>query len=223
MDKKQYPLNQSTFRRAKEDTNDFFHKTKGFILVECVVMGGFGYLATIFTPDDASKYIQALYPFIGAVVGALVGLLLIYLFFLIIAPYKQRNEARALLKHKEPTHLNNRAELITSLVNLQNSLIDFIVNPEIFGDMEYTSNIYKSILVSEREFQKEKFVAGSHFQVILDEFESVIMEYFIKSFTVMVKDGETVTIPIEIQNDFAESITASLEKTVRDINEISGE
>ena len=57
----------------------------------------FGFLATLLTPENADRVTSAIYPAIGAVVGAVVGFGVIYLVMLVIALYKQRNEARYLL------------------------------------------------------------------------------------------------------------------------------
>jgi len=57
----------------------------------------FIYLATIFTPEDSSRFVSAAYPTAGAIIGAIVGFGIIYLIMLFRAPYKQRNEARMAL------------------------------------------------------------------------------------------------------------------------------
>lgn len=57
----------------------------------------FGGLAVLLTPENADKFTSAIYPAIGVVSGAVVGLGVIYLIMLFVAPYKQRNEARRLL------------------------------------------------------------------------------------------------------------------------------
>ena len=79
----EHPLDQSAPKRAYEDTKSFCHNSLVFFIgVQVVVMGGFIYLATIMTPDNASKLVSASYPAIGTVVGALVGLGIIWLVML---------------------------------------------------------------------------------------------------------------------------------------------
>jgi len=60
-------------------------------------MGTCIFLATIFTPEDANRFISGVYPAMGTIIGATVGFGIIYLVMLFRAPYKQLNEARMAL------------------------------------------------------------------------------------------------------------------------------
>jgi uncharacterized protein YqgC (DUF456 family) len=66
-------LNQSSNRRAWEDTKKSFHSIKFFWVVEVVGAVLFAYLATIVTPEGANKFIASVYPAVGATIGAIVG------------------------------------------------------------------------------------------------------------------------------------------------------
>ncbi len=90
-------MEQSARKRAWDDTKMSFHSIKFFWVVEVVMMGIFVFLATLLIPENANAVITALYPAVGVVIGAIVGFGVIYLIMLIVAPYKQRNEARHLL------------------------------------------------------------------------------------------------------------------------------
>ncbi len=76
------------------DTLNFQKSIWFFWLAEVVfgLSGGWG--GAIMTPTNSSDLVKWAYPAIGTIVGLVVGLILIYLFFWFLAPYKQRNEAR---------------------------------------------------------------------------------------------------------------------------------
>ena len=87
-------LFESSICRAWVDTISFQKSGKFFWVVEVVVINIFAAAGTTFTPEKASNFIAALYSAGGATVGAVVGFILIFVFFILAAPYKQRNEAR---------------------------------------------------------------------------------------------------------------------------------
>jgi len=60
-------------------------------------MGGFAFVGVLLTPENTSKFVSAFYPALGAAIGAVVGFSMIYLVMLLVAPYKQRNEARGMV------------------------------------------------------------------------------------------------------------------------------
>ncbi len=97
------PLNQSSPRRAWEETKESFHKIWFFWGVQVVAVGVFALLGTIFAPENSGRLASAVYPVAGGAVGAIVGFGIIYLICLIKAPYKQRDEAR-----KQLMELKNR-------------------------------------------------------------------------------------------------------------------
>lgn len=98
---------EPTWQRAWEDTESFRQTTKYFWVVE--VMGGavFGVLGGMvgvwLTPANSTAFRQNLYPTVGAAVGLVLGLVLvfglIYLWNLFRAPYRQRNDAQKLAEH----------------------------------------------------------------------------------------------------------------------------
>lgn len=99
------PLNQSSPRRAWEDTKESFHKMWFFWSVQVVAVGAFAILGAIFTPENAGSLASAIRPVAGGAVGAVVGFGIIYLICLIKAPYRQRDEARHALEKLSQTPL----------------------------------------------------------------------------------------------------------------------
>jgi len=68
-----------------------------FWSVQVVAMGLLAYVGSILIPEGAGKYISYAYPAVGAVIGAIVGFAIIFIINLLLAPYRQRNEARMAL------------------------------------------------------------------------------------------------------------------------------
>lgn len=87
----------------------------------------FGILATLFTPENADRVTSAIYPAIGVIIGAIVGFGFIYLVMLVLAPYKQRNEARYMLSvipSKRKSIADRLAVYLVEGVNLRQSFIN---------------------------------------------------------------------------------------------------
>lgn len=89
-----YSSSQSTLSRAWADTRSSFHKILFFWVVEVIAAGSGIFIGTIVTPEDAGRIISATYPAIGGLIGILAGFSIIFIINLILAPYRQRNEAR---------------------------------------------------------------------------------------------------------------------------------
>ena len=97
-------INQSAPRRAWEDTEHFRQISALWFWGVEVICGGAlfgiigGLLGDYWTPKDATPFWQSAYPTIGGGTGVVIGFvivfILIYLWNLFRAPYKQRDEAR---------------------------------------------------------------------------------------------------------------------------------
>ncbi len=64
-----------------------------------VALGTF--LGVIYTPEGSSKFLSIIYPIAGVILGAITGIIIIFIINLILAPYRQRNEARERLINLE--------------------------------------------------------------------------------------------------------------------------
>src|SRR3989304_1241981 len=97
---------ESSWRRAWEDTERFRHTAGSFWGLEIVgasVLGlGGGYAGFLRTPMGTTPTQSFLYPAIGGVVGVIIGLMivfsLIFIWNIFRAPYRQRNEARNMVR-----------------------------------------------------------------------------------------------------------------------------
>ena len=100
------PLRQSVFERARAETLGAFH-TFRFWLFELCVPAGFGVLAQLWQPSWVPKgTATVIYQVVLPLFGVLLGLSIFFLASLIVAPYRQRNEARRLVaeQRQEPDY-----------------------------------------------------------------------------------------------------------------------
>ena len=102
----EFPLFQSSLRRAVDDTlhtprrNPWLFWSVGTIMI---ALGGF--LGTIYAPKDSETSLSVICTIAGVVLGAVIGIILIFLINLKLAPYRQRNEARVALQRISQTPL----------------------------------------------------------------------------------------------------------------------
>ena len=87
----EYPLNQSSWDRAKQDTLSAFH-TARFWLFELCTVAGLTVLVLQWTPSVISKDWKIVYQVLTPLGGVFAGLAVVFLISLFIAPYRQRNE-----------------------------------------------------------------------------------------------------------------------------------
>ena len=82
-----------TLSRAWSDTKSSLHKIYFFWLVEVIATGLGVFIGTVLTPEDSSSVVSAIYPVSGGIIGVLVGFFLIFIFNLVLAPYRLLREA----------------------------------------------------------------------------------------------------------------------------------
>ena len=174
-------------------------------------MGVFGYLAE-------SGYLAPLLPTVAWVsIGAAIAYGCIFLFNLFRAPYKQRNEALALLQ-KQPMvpPLTNRTALLEAIAELKSSALNFMnyrvgqATPAFF---EANRRYIRSI----DELEAQKLVAGNAYKSPINDLVILVMlpmlmklqESGINNITDKVK----MDIKLQQQVDYA----------IRKIDEISGQ
>ena len=93
----EYPLNQSTWRRATKDTITAQRTVRFMWGGEGVLAVAGGTWLTQLAPPYAPTSELVIRAVIGGLGGLVVAVIMIFAFNLFVAPYKQRNEARQLL------------------------------------------------------------------------------------------------------------------------------
>ncbi len=144
-------LSETTWIRATKDTERFRQSPYFFWSLEIggalilAVVGGF--VGFRLEPINPSRVDEWLFPTIGGVVGVVVGLvtaaLLILFWNLVRAPYRQRDEARAILQQQRRwTPPANRDGLIRALTEWQ-SIIDSIqqIKPRLQSGYRASNNL----------------------------------------------------------------------------------
>jgi hypothetical protein len=227
----EYPINQTSCSRAKQDTDTWLlnHIVAWFLAF--LLPGGGTMVATFFIPPNADIRIAALYGFLGGLAGLLLLVVGVYVWNLIRAPYKQRNEARALLLGKSKSvPLQNKTELIRAIGRIRQKSLDLMISQEQLNqDRSPYSMDSNSISNRDKEYEEfkqamndlysEMLVAGEPFKSTVEKLTTFI------GFQVW----GNITTPIQISYDkpvvlsgldFAARLGETVDKTIREINDI---
>jgi hypothetical protein len=94
------PLNETTWQRANRDTLSAFH-TLRFWLLDILGVAIFTLLVLLYTPSWISNEWKIIYQILVPIFIAVIGLVTLFFFSLVKAPYKQRDEARQRIKEIE--------------------------------------------------------------------------------------------------------------------------
>jgi len=232
----EHPLEQSSFGRAWADTKHFYHNILFWgVEVLLTVVGGF--VGNALTPATVGNFESALYPAIGSVTGAIVGFAIIYLVFLFLAPYRQRNQARNLLRAKpKPIPLQNRKELIEAIASVENTTIQLINKQHELDKMTAQSPYMISTVAaankdrayarwndSMNELRRQYLVAGDAFEKIAVDFTGFVAIQVMSKMG-QIKHSEDIK-PLVVQDvlRFAGALGVRVKETIRKIDEISGQ
>ena len=170
-------------RRAWNDTKNWVTGTTfRAVLIGYIILAVLTPMLTAYlTPTATTRLMNGIYGFIGATIAFLLLLFGVYLYHVIVTPYRQRNEARAQLAQKpKPKPLSNRDELLRVLSEAEMATIEFVISIEflkgwgklhpneldgkvtkIFEDAEHRQrNSYQAL-------EKEILVAGKDYEPIL--------------------------------------------------------
>jgi len=85
---------ESAPRRTWKDTKAWLLSSFIAWILTPLISLGCGVLTALFISKEATLLTQAIYGAIGAIVGLILFIALVYLIHLVITPYRQRNEAR---------------------------------------------------------------------------------------------------------------------------------
>jgi len=186
----------SVWERAWKDTEHFRESAKSYWLVEVVgaaIFGvGGGFVGYWRTPVGTTSLQEFAYPTIGAAIGIILGFVivfaLIFAWYLFRAPYRQRDEAYALLDAKpQSVPLANRDNLIRAIGELSqkanqtilwqemlyklNIRSPFSVNTPEVNQAEQAAIAYEE---AQRQLEREKLVASGAFTATIEQFRSEI-------------------------------------------------
>jgi biopolymer transport protein ExbD len=102
-------------KRAWQDTRQWLLNSLVAWTLVAVIPVGCGVLSVLFIPQKASLLAQATRGAIGAIVGLVLFIFLVYIVHLIITPYRQRGEARDSLIAKASELKTEQAKVATYL------------------------------------------------------------------------------------------------------------
>ncbi len=177
---------ETCWQRACKDTEHFRKSGWSFWAWEVVGAAVFGVVGTFvgywLTPLNSNPFGQFAYPTIGGGIGVVVGFVvvfaLIFTWNLFRASYKQRDEARALIKSRKPVPLSNRNELIKAIAEIKTATIKYIY----LQDTRHTRTSAEVIQARERyekareRLESERLIAGKEYEpelIFLDVFTNI--------------------------------------------------
>ena len=213
-----YNLSETTYQRACKDTR-FYFGTIRFWVVELLITAGLTIWVLLWTPIFAEEWHKVMYQILIPMVGAILGLGFLFLFSLVVAPVKQRNEARKLLLDLEDNKINipNKTELLRAIEHFKESA--FIV-------YEYEAKMNYALLEEEkRTIAIAKNEAVIRFMVAVDNLANEMqiagekINRIVSSLIVLSCQRQT-SEPIDV---FPITFNRKVLEVVRKIHEITSE
>lgn len=228
----EYPLNQSSWGRARQETVSVFPTIKFWVvqMISAPLVATGMYFAI---PSFASTFIKYIIPIATFSIWMLAVLCGVFLLSLVVAPYKQRDQARTMLRAKaKPILLQNRKELIEAIAIVENTTIQLVncqnainTNSHVINAESYArrDDAYKKWNDSMNELRRQYLVAG-------DEYESIAIDFTgfvglqVMSIMGQLKYPDDVK-PIVLQNTlaFAGALASRVKEAIHKIDELSGQ
>ena len=184
----EYPLNQPAARRATNDTVSA-QKTARFMWggEGVLAVAGGTWLAQI-APIGAPTSEIVGRSVVGGLGGLLTAILIIFVWNLFRAPYKQRNEARNLLSARRTrVPISNKNELVRAMSDVQTLSGQLLTAQELLDDLEATSpTLVHSDAIGKRDDSYAKYneamdklcaeilVAGKPYESLLHDLSGYI-------------------------------------------------
>jgi len=201
-----------------------------------LAVAGVAWLSTI-APTGASTQEIVVRSVIGGLIGLAVAFLLFLAVNLMLAPYKQRNEARALLLAKpKPIPLQNRNELRGAIASIENATIQ-LVNQQDALDKATVQNSYvvDTDVIARRdeayvtwdkamnELRRQYLIAGDKYESVCVDLTGFIwMQVFIKAGQIKYPEGDKPIVIYDILR-FVGVLAGRVKDTLRKIEELSGQ
>ncbi len=167
------PLFESAWTRTLRDFHNAFYSYRwcSFALgLVAIVWEGYMIVVPLYiVPSDSAglaiRWIQA-----GTFVGGMViFLIIVFLVCGLFTPYKQRNEARALLKSRKTIPLPNRNKLIEAIAEIKTATIKYI---HLLDTIHYSTSV-KVNQARERyenareQLESQQLIAGKEYESAL--------------------------------------------------------
>ncbi len=133
---------ESTCRRAWKDTERFRRSTLFFWGCEALGAVLFGVGGALLLPEQPSRLASVLYPGLGTVAGLATVFVVVFIWNLFRAPYRQRNEARELTKEYQDQIKEIDQKYTNEINKLQKKLVDPILQEK---QREHLDEIKNSI------------------------------------------------------------------------------
>lgn len=231
-----YPLNQSSWGRARQETLSAFHSIS-FWVVE-VISAPLVALGMYFAiPSSVDAVIKAVVPIAAFSVWMLAVLSGVFLLSLVVAPYKQRNQARALLQARpKPIPLSNRDELIRALSEIQLTSGELLMAQEHLDDLEARSpnlvhvdamtardNAHSKYKQAINKLDAEGLVASEPFKSLISDLTGYIStQVWMKEAKPTIIGGDPQQFRIRTALEIFGRIASRVSEVTRKINELSG-
>lgn len=226
----EYPINQSAFSRAIIDTGSAQKSAKFMWGGEGVLaVAGGTWLAQI-APSGASILEIVVRSVLGGLGSLSIGILVIFAWYLFRAPYKQRNEARALLLAKpKPAPLRNRESLIRAIGAVKEKAIHLKMRQDDLNfklkrhedpreELSERDNALFAYHDAMRVLETERLVAGDDFRSVIDNL-IMFIDYHIYDCMGVVNAKEKAeslkTIP------FMTQLGDNVEQAIRDLGALN--
>ncbi|MFC1905102.1 hypothetical protein ACFLXT_05035 [Chloroflexota bacterium] len=233
----QYQLNQNSLGRARQEIIHALHSWKFWvatIIAQAILM----ITAYVITPDNSSGLTYTIVHAIALVIGMLAMVGIAFVVSLIVAPYRQRDEARALLLAKpKPVPLQNKGELIRSISEVRQTSGELLLAQEQLDDLNARSPYIAHVeAMDAKENAKLKFnsamnkldaeilLAGKPFESILSKLTGYISnQVWIKEDKPIFHGGEPEALGFRTALTTFGRIVGRINNVIQEIDELSGQ
>ncbi len=217
-------LFQSSSRRAVADTlhtprqNPWFFWSVGIVMV---ALGGF--LGTIYTPEGSGKFLSVICPTAGVILGAIIVIIIVFIINLILAPYRQRNEARALLAVKpKPIPLPNRDALIRAISRFKECALVHFINRQVINEARVDNPSCAQCSLGDGSYDfiqayqvlsDEMLVAGEKVKNIVSQLAVFVFQQILEQ-----DNDQSSSIVNPNSDEFISELNKKVENTIKRIN-----
>lgn len=233
----EYPLTQSTWGRAKQDTQSVFHTIRFWVveMISAPIVALGMYLAI---PNSASTAIKTLVPIAAFSIWMLAVLVGVFLLSLAVAPYRQRNQARTLLQAKpKPIPISNRDELLRAISDVQMASGKFLMAQEQLDDLQARSpktvpidaintksGAHTEYEQAMNKLEAEKMVAGKPFESLLSDLIVYIStQIWMKEAKPIIYGGKPEPLGFRTALATFGRMASRISKAIQEINELTGQ